>query len=159
MYDDLERSQRPSHLEWLVVNMVVPSLLVSLVLQGRSSLAADAPPLEPGVFCNFAVIGVDHALKGLIPDVFPKLLRMPVPTFPRGLDRALVTPRVYLRGLVDTHGRVQPGSIDVVQLPADELEAPARRALAGAVFRPAQHAGHPVAAWITIAVNFHVRGE
>ena len=62
MYDDLERSQRPSHLEWLVVNVVIPSVLVTFALHARPDPAGLVVSAPEGPICVLGVIGVDHPL-------------------------------------------------------------------------------------------------
>ncbi|HEV2672044.1 MAG TPA: TonB family protein [Gemmatimonadales bacterium] len=159
MYDDLERSQRPGHLEWLVVNVLIPSVLVSFALQGRSDPAVVALSFREPTICVLSVMGVDHPRSSPIPDFFPQLVSMPRPVYPPGFRTAGIEVRVFLRGLVDTSGRVRLATIDIVQSPRVGFNDPARHALAAAVFRPARLAGHPIAAWITIAVNFNVPSE
>ncbi|PYP15426.1 MAG: hypothetical protein DMD54_12120 [Gemmatimonadetes bacterium] len=163
MYDDLERSQRPSHLEWLVVNVVIPSVLVTFALHARPDHAGLVVSATQGPICVFGVIGVDHplshALNAPIPDFYPQVVSMARPAYPPGFRRAGIEGRVFLRALVETSGRVRGSSIDVVQSPRVEFNDPARRALAAALFKPARLAGQPIAAWITIAVNFNVPWE
>lgn len=159
MYDDLERSQRPSHLEWLVVNLVIPSLLVTFVLHARADASGERAPTHDLIVCILPVVGIDHPLSGPIPDLFPVLLTMPEPEHPIGMGTVGSRARVFLRALVDPRGRISPSSIVVVQSPDERLDVPARQALAAALFRPARFDGQPIAAWITIAVNFNVREE
>ena len=162
MYDDLERSQRPSHLEWLVVNVVLPSLLVSFALQWRAARAMprdlESEPL--GCPIILPVMGLQEPwLAGPIPDFFPKLLSMPRPEYRPSLGSFVHQPRVFLRALVEPDGSVSPSSIVIVQSPAPEFNEPARRALVAAVFQPVRLDGRRIGAWITIAVTFNVRQE
>jgi TonB family protein len=163
MYEDLARSQRPSALEWLVVNMVLPSLLVTFALQWRGERPAELrrPESEGLIVSILPVMGLDDAYArfGPIPDLFPKLLSMARLEYPPFLHGSVSHPRVFLRALVEPNGSVSPSSIVIVQSPDPQLNEPARRALMAAVFQPASLAGHRVGAWITIAVNFNPRPE
>ena len=163
MYEDLARSQRPSALEWLVVNMVLPSLLVTFALQWRGERPAELrrPESEVPIVCILPVMGLDEAgvRFGPIPDFFPKLLTMPRPEYQRFRGGSVSQPRVFLRALVEPNGSVSPSSIVIVQSPDPQLNEPARRALMAAVFQPARLAGHRIGAWVTIAVNFNLRPE
>ena len=142
MYDDLARSQRPSSLEWLVVNAVIPSVLVTLVLQ--TALAARAAPTLPG---------------SLMPDAFPTLISMPRPSYPAVMRHLRVEGRVVLRALVNAGGGVEPSSILAFQATDSRFIEPSRQALAAALFRPARFGGQPGGAWITIAVDFNLVAE
>jgi TonB family protein len=137
MYDDLARSQRPSSLEWLVVNAVIPSVLVTLALQ--ITLATRAAPTPPG---------------SPLPDAFPTLISMPRPGYPAIMRRLRVGGRVVLRALVNARGRVEPSSILAFQATDSRFIERSRRAVAAALFRPARFGGQADGAWITIAVDF-----
>jgi len=139
MYDDLARSQRPSSLEWLVVNAVIPSVLVTLVLQ--MSLATRAGPTPPG---------------SPLPDAFPTLISMPRPAYPAIVRRLRIDGRVVLRALVNARGRVEPSSILALQATDSHFIEPSRQALAAALFRPARFGGRAGGAWITIAIDFNL---
>ena len=160
MYDDLERSQRPSHLEWLVMNVVLPSLLLSFALQWRAARAVSRVPASEPIICILPVMGLQEPwLPGPIPDFFPKLLSMPRPEYRPSLGSFVHQPRVFLRALVEPDGSVSRSSIVVVQSPDPAFNEPARRALMAAVFQPARLDGHHIGAWITIAVTFNVLQE
>ena len=161
MYDDLERSQRPSHLEWLVVNLVLPSVLVSFALQWRAERPVPRGAESEPIICVLPVMGLTQPpwLAGPIPDFFPKLLSMPRPEYRPFLGSFVDQPRVFLRALVEPDGSVSPSSIVIVQSPGHEFNEPARRALLAAVFQPARLDGDRIGAWITIAVTFNVRRE
>ena len=163
MYEDLARSQEPSALEWLVVNVLVPSLLVTFALQWRVERPTELRRLEAEgpIVTILPVMGLDEAFIrfGPIPDFFPKLLSMPRPGYPPVLRGSASQPRVFLRALVEPNGSVSPSSIVIVQSPDPRFNEEARRALMAAVFHPARLAGHAIGAWITIAVNFNPRPE
>lgn len=163
MYEDLARSQRPSALEWLVVNIVLPSLLVTFAFQWRGERPAELrrPKSEGTTICILPVMGLDEEVVrfGPVPDFFPKLLHVPRPEYHPFLLGSVSQPRVFLRALVEPNGSVSPSSIVIVQSPDPQFNEPARRALMAAVFQPARLAGHRIGAWVTIAVNFNLRPE
>jgi TonB family protein len=156
MYDELARAQRPSYLEWLVANMFVPTVLITFALQARADLAARPRGASfDTTIVVLPVLGIDEGHREPIPELFPVLISMPRPIYPPGLGVVDLQPRVFLRALVDRTGRVSRASIDIVQSPDPVLNEQAARALMAAVFRPARLNGHPIAAWITIAVTFN----
>lgn len=162
MYDDLARAQRPSALEWFVLNAVIPSVLVTLALYSPS-------PEPRAPTCYDCSEGVPFILPpcgdcspfplGPIPDALPILISMPRPLFPPLMRRYDVEGRVVLRALVNADGRVDSTSILVVQMTDAGFVPAAFHALARALFRPARFAGHAGAAWISIAINFTLRQE
>lgn len=157
MYDDLARAQRPSALEWLVVNALIPSVLVTFVLQWPH----DPTPVRiQGRFvmvCDCGM-GVDEG-PGPIPDVFPRLISMPKAVYPDVLRRAGVEDHVVLRALVNTRGRVDSTSILIVQATNRALALSARRALIHALFWPARFDGKPIAGWTTMGIDFTLTRE
>jgi len=160
MYDDLARTQRPSPLEWFVVNAVIPTLVVTLALQVTSPRRASPPtnPADDNVRgWLFTVCGMPPL--GRIPDVFPTLVRMPRPVYPDAMRRAGIEGRVVLRALVNTSGRVDSSSILVMRATRVEFVVPARQALQAALFRPGWFGGQRLDAWITIAIDFPNRSE
>jgi TonB family protein len=155
MYDDLARTQRPSPLEWLVVNMIIPSLLVTYALHWP---AADETSHEPRsrdvIVCVLPVVPEEYQ-NHLLPDVFPLLIRMPPPDYPNDMRAAAIEGRVVLKALVEKQGRVRRSSIVVLRTTDSRFVAPARNALTAAVFRPARFEGARIAGWVTIAIDFN----
>ena len=52
MYDDLARSQRQSALEWLVLNALIPSVLVTLALPRHSSYQPPPRAVRHAFMCT-----------------------------------------------------------------------------------------------------------
>ena len=67
-----------------------------------------------------------------------------MPRFPPVLLAAGVSGRVVVQFVVDTVGAVETLSITVLECTHPGFEAPAREAVAGAVFRPARLGPYPV---------------
>src|SRR5437867_7483509 len=147
MYDELARSQRRSLLESFVVNMLIPSLLTSFVLQCRS-IGEPAAEERIRVALLSGCPGFPMHPVPLPPDVFPRVIRMP---------RIVGAPgRVVLRGAVSIQGRVRRATIVTLRTTNPELVATATKALLGAVFRPAYLRGARIEAWVTVAFEFNL---
>jgi periplasmic protein TonB len=159
MYDDLARAERPSALEWLVVNAVIPSVILTLALQSGYRDSAPQPAIM--VSCPTALSIKDAAAdsKHDVADVLPVLIQIPRPAYPAIMRRVRAEGSVVLRALVNTDGRVDSTSVLVVQATDGAFASAAFRALAGAQFRPAWLGGHLASAWITISIDFTLPPE
>lgn len=87
----------------------------------------------------------------------PQILAGPLPAYPELLRRAGITGHVVLEAVVDTEGRVEPGSLTVVSATNPAFVAPARRALAASLFRPARVHGRVVRVRVRVPVHFTLR--
>jgi len=160
MYDDLARSQRRSVLEWLVVNALIPSVLVTFALQWRPAQNSKAAPVVYTDMCFLPSESIIERMPGgPIPDAFPILISMPRPSYPALMRRLGVEDRVVLRALVNVDGQVDASSILVLQATRGDFVQAARQALAAALYQPGRFGGHPGAAWITIAIDFSLHQE
>jgi len=160
MYDHVLRAQRPSVLEWLVVNALIPSVLVSFA-HHIWQIQHLAHTRAPRVACHAGFLlpsdGFEPGKR--ISDGFPVLVHMPTPAYPAILRRAGIEDRVILRALVDVQGRVDTSSVLVVQATEPQFLVAARQALKRSRFRPGRFAGTPTAAWAIIAIDFTLTGE
>jgi TonB family protein len=155
MYEDLARSQKTGPLEWLVVNMLMPSLLVTFALHWRGGDdigLKQLPPDEVVTVCLLPII--EELFVYSAPDVYPSLVRMPQPVYPALMRRAGIEGRVVLKAFVDIHGHIKRSSIVVLQSTEHRFDAPARQSLSAAVFRPARLQGQRIEASITIVLEF-----
>lgn len=87
----------------------------------------------------------------------PILLTGPVPAYPDLLRQAGIQGRVVLEAVVDTTGHVEPGSVVVVASAHPAFVAPAQRALAASLFRPARMGGAAVRVRVRMAIDFVLR--
>lgn len=159
MYDDLARTQKASSLEWLTWNMVIPSVVLTL-LSHFSAGPREFLPRAHGDVTSVLLDVIDSPEDGhLNPDVPPRLHSMPQPQYPEVLLRTGTEGHVVVRALVDAHGRIKPSSIVVLQAAHPEFADPVRRALQAAVFRPAWFAGTRIAGWVTVSVYFDIYWE
>ena len=79
------------------------------------------------------------------------------PSYPAMLRGRGTEGRVVVRFVVDTTGRVEPGSIEVVESAHDLFTASVRRALEGARFVPAEHGGRKVRQLVQQPFVFEIR--
>jgi protein TonB len=134
---------------------VLPPVAIPLSLGGHEFQPGafvgtpHAPVLgSPGSDGVFAPTGVEE---------LPELLVGAPPAFPELLRRAGVEGVVVLEAIVDTAGRVEPGSVAVVTAPHPGFVAPAVAFVARALYRPARVQGRPVRVRIRQAVDFRLR--
>src|SRR5881394_3783692 len=101
MYDHVVRAQRPSALEWLVVNALIPTVLMTFVLHAVR-ITRVAPLSHVDCYTGFLFPPDGFKPGGPVPDVFPVLIHMPEPAYPKSLRRAGIQDRVILRAVVNT---------------------------------------------------------
>jgi TonB family protein len=159
MYDDLARTQRPSLLEWVSVNMVIPSIVLTLAIHFPADRDEVVPFVYGDVTCVMLGVVDPPSDGGLIPDVPPRLNWMSQPKYPDPLLQAGTEGHVVLRALVDTRGRVKQSSVVVVQAAHPEFADAVRQALTEAEFRPAWFAGMRIEAWVTVSAYFDIHWE
>ena len=68
----------------------------------------------------------------------------PAPRYPAALAAAGIEGKVALEFVIDTAGKVERGSIRVLERTHEAFEASAREAMTGATFRPARMSSRPV---------------
>ena len=168
MYDDLARAQKPSPLEWLVVNMVIPSMLVTYALQLRLDGEPRIKPRPEYVLIGCQLRMLDEpnpgfpthvaGWAGALDQARPELLTGPLPAYPDLLRQAGIQGQVVLEAVVDTTGRVQAASISVVLATNPGFVEPARHALRATLFRPARVNGRAVSMLVRVPFTFSIRG-
>ncbi len=87
----------------------------------------------------------------------PLLLTAPIPAYPPRLREAGIQGQVIIEAVVDTLGRVEPGSIRVVSSDYPDFEAAATASIRAALFRPARVFGHGVRVLVRVPVTFRLR--
>jgi protein TonB len=108
-------------------------------------VGGDAPPPGGGAWASGAVERV------------AKLRTRVEPAYPRALITSGLEGRVILRFIVDTTGRVEPGSVEAVASTHVLFAEAARSALSKARFDPAQVGGHPVRMLMELPFVFELR--
>jgi protein TonB len=90
-------------------------------------------------------------------DLMMRLIQKPVPPrYPEALRRAGIEGDVVVRFVVDTSGRVDPRSIDVVRSTHDAFTAAVRESLAKLRFAPATVGAHKVSALAIMPFQFRL---
>jgi TonB family protein len=84
-----------------------------------------------------------------------ELLSSPPAEYPRMLRRAGIQGRVVVEVVIDTLGRVEPGSPRVVSSPNPAFNEPALNAVREAVFRPARVHGRAVRVRMRAPIDFN----
>lgn len=82
------------------------------------------------------------------------LLSQPAPAYPAALAALGVEGRVKLEFVIDTTGRVEPGSVRILESTHQAFEEAARGTALGASFRPARFASRPVRQLTRQAIRF-----
>ena len=82
------------------------------------------------------------------------VLSQPTPEYPAALASVGIEGRVEVQFVVDTTGRVEPSSIEVVKSTQSGFEGAARKAITGSLFRPARLSNVPVRQLTMQAIRF-----
>lgn len=87
----------------------------------------------------------------------PALLSAPPAPYPTLLRRAGIQGRVVIAAIVDTLGRAEPGSIEIVDSPNPAFDTPTRAWILQAQFRPARMHGQAVRVHVTLPLDYSIR--
>ena len=87
----------------------------------------------------------------------PALLSAPPAPYPTLLRRAGIQGRVVIGAIVDTLGRAEPGSIEIVDSPNPAFDTPSRAWILTAQFRPARMHGQAVRVHVTLPLEYSIR--
>lgn len=163
MYDDLARTQRTSLLEQLTLNMVIPSVILTLAIAPPHMNARHVVPRFYGESwpVMLGTVGSDlrpRSREGT-PDAPASLRWMPLPFYPTAMLEARQEGHVVIKARVDADGRVRWESSVVLQAAYAEFVEPVRDAINKAEFRPASATGVPIESWVIISVYFDIYVE
>ncbi len=86
----------------------------------------------------------------------PELVSHPAARYPELLRQAGIEGRVVVEAVIDTAGRVEPGSLRVVWSTNPLFDPPAREVVGGSHYRPGRMDGRPVRVRVTVPVAFEV---
>jgi len=87
----------------------------------------------------------------------PEVLSGPQLQYPDLLREAGIQGRVLVQAIIDTTGRAEPQSIDVIQSPNPGFDQSARDYMLGAVFRPARVHGRAVRVLLNLPIDFKIK--
>lgn len=163
MYDDLARTQRSSLLELLTLNMVIPSVVVTLAIAPPPMYTRQVAPRFYGHTwpVMLGTIGSDVRQRSheRTPDVDASLRWMPAPLYPTAMLDVRQEGHVVVKARLDAEGRVRWESSMVLQAVYPEFVGPVREAINRAEFRPASATGVPIESWVIISVYFDIYVE
>jgi len=96
----------------------------------------------------------DEVYREEVVDEKPLLLSAPPPPYPHLLSEAGVQGRVVLQAVVDTTGRLEPGSLKIVQTPNPGFNSPVKQWALKALFRPAMRQGRAVRVYVNLPLDY-----
>lgn len=156
MYDDLARSQTRTTLEWVALNVAIPSAVLTMLLSLARPVCGCSPIVRLQESISYDVL---PAATSGPPRSSPVLVSIHRPDYPPEMLRRAQAGVVVLQAVVDERGRVRRESIAVVQTTDARFEEAARRALRSAVFWPAGWQAGYVASPVTVAIAFNLDHE
>jgi len=140
-------------LPWIDVPRIEP---IEGVAARTPRFTFDVPTASGPLFAG-TPFGDGTAIDGSLVDELPMLLSGPVLVYPELLRQAGLQGRVVLEAVIDTVGRVERGSIVVVEAAHPAFVAPAQQSLLKSLFRPARVRGHAVRVRIRVPIDFVLR--
>jgi len=154
-----------------------PPVQLDVPLQGFQTVVmpavipADIPPInmqehfDPRDFSGVGVEGdsangvappppQDEVYTEAVVDEKPLLLSAPPPPYPTMLSEAGILGRVVLQAVVDTTGRLEPGSLKILQTPNPGFNSPVKQWALKALFRPAMRQGRAVRVYVNLPLDY-----
>jgi TonB family protein len=152
-----------------------PPVQLDVPLQGFQTVVvpavipADIPPInlqqhfDPRDFSGIGVEGghangsvppQDEVYTEAVVDEKPLLLSAPPPPYPALLSEAGIQGRVVLQAVVDTTGRLEPGSLKILQTPNPGFNTPVKQWALKALFRPAMRQGRAVRVYVNLPLDY-----
>lgn len=147
----------PTTIGSVPVPVIAPPEIPPLGVAAPRLVAFDVRPLPGGSPAEGP--GGDQAVDVAHVEEPPAILAGPAPDYPELLRQAGLTGRVLLEAVVDTSGRVEPGSLTVIASSHPGFVASAQRSLAATLFRPARVYGRAVRVRVRVPVDFRLRGS
>jgi len=89
-------------------------------------------------------------------DQIPTVVSSPLPRYPPIMQSAGIPGQVVMQFVIDTTGRVEEGSLKVVQSTHKAFEEPAREALLKTVFKPGRSRGKAVRVLVSQPISFKI---
>ena len=136
-----------------VVDRLVPAFHTS-----KASLSGCARAANRAVIVYWKALkqvqSSDDVLTESMVDERPVFLSGPPLEYPNLLRQAGIQGRVLVRAIIDTTGRAEPASVQVVESPHPGFDQAARNAVLQARFRGGRFRGRAVRVLITFPVNF-----
>ncbi len=86
----------------------------------------------------------------------PALLHHPPVVYPSGMQSRGITGRVLIQAIIDTTGRVEPGSVRVLESTHPAFSREARTVVLNSVYRPGRVGGRAVRVVVAIPIDFKI---
>ncbi len=116
-----------------------------------ASLFAAAPAQARQFQLDWSAVFAEETL-----DEVPRRLSCPTLEYPRELQQAGIQGSVHLRFVVDTTGRVEPSSVEVLSSTHKAFEEPATTMIRGCRFRPGRIRARAVRTLVPMPINFRL---
>jgi TonB family protein len=143
-----------------VERLAMVAVLVTVACRAGAPQPPDAGPAPAApVVVSPGDVRPDSAILEELVERKPELLRMPRLEYPDSLRRAGIQGSVLLEFILDTLGRAEPASIQVLYSSHPAFSEAARRAVAAARFRPAELGGRPVRVILRLPLDFKLRAR
>jgi protein TonB len=141
----IDLSQRFDPRDFSGVGVVVEDTVLTVLID---SVDSDAGPVDLAQVFREAVV-----------DVVPERVSCPPVQYPAAMWQAGIEGTVVLQFVVETDGRVEPETIEVVRSTHEAFEAPAREMTAGCMFRPGMVRGTAVRVLIRMPLMFTLQKD
>ena len=134
----------------------------------RGAVAADSivigsgPSRSGGATCQLRCLALaDTGSSGEwhVNELLMNMITSAKPRYPEPLRQAGIDGRVLVRFVVDTLGRIDPTSVQVLSSTHDQFTRAVRKALSGFRFRPAESNGKRIPALAEMPFEFKVSGR
>lgn len=153
--------------------LLTPIAPIRLVVSAQIPVEIPPPstvPFDPGRYTGYgpdsgSVLGPNLSGPRVSPTAIyaptmveerPERIGGPDPRYPEVLRQAGIEGEVLVECVLDTLGRVEPGSIRIVSSTHVLFERPAREAVAASAFRPARLDGRAVRVRVQLPLNFRM---
>jgi beta-lactamase regulating signal transducer with metallopeptidase domain len=130
---------------------------VAVVLAGTFALLACETPV-PSQMSDAEADVLAGVYADTEVDSPPERISSPPLEYPRLLQQAGIEGHVLLQGIVGVDGRVEPGSVEILESTHQAFELPSKSLLEGTLFRPAKVDGEAVRTLIQLPIQFTLIG-
>lgn len=137
----------------------IPDIMLPSISEGvvESPRFLVNPGSDPGPLFARIPSGDGTPIESSLADEPPVMLAGPAPAYPDLLRQAGIHGRVVLEAVIDTLGRVERGSIVVVESAHPGFVASAQQSLLKSLFRPARVRGKAVRVRVRVPIDFVLR--
>ncbi len=138
----------------VTVPMFIPPIDSTVVIDSTTVGRAWAEP--PALTLGPPVPDASTVLLNDQVDEPPTVISPPVVEYPDLLRQAGIEGTVVIEAVIDTAGRVEPGSVKVLRSSNHAFEASARAAILGSIYRPGRVGGRLVRVLVNVPVSFTI---